>query len=151
MFGAMECALIESKQPQPRDLSVLAPDLRCSLLGWWEIHGRRNPDQKPWMFTAEGRYPEPGEPLDAGGIWIAEVMLQQTQLKVVLPYWRRWMQAFPSVDALASASLEQVGMFWQGLGYYSRARRLHAKIVLVLDVDRLVFELRHLDVIRTSP
>ena len=117
--------VIEREQPQPRDLSLLAPDLRRSLLRWWEVHGRRDPALKPWMFTAEGHYPEPGEPLDAGGIWIAEVMLQQTQLKVVLPYWRRWMQAFPSVDALASASLEQVRMFWQGLGYYSRARRLH--------------------------
>ena len=77
------------------------------------------------MFNAEGRYPEPDELLDPYGIWIAEVMLQQTQLKVVLPYWRRWMQAFPSVDALASASLEQVRMLWKGLGYYSRARRLH--------------------------
>ena len=67
--------LVECEQPQPRDLSVLAPDLRRSLLRWWEVHGRRDPALKPWMFTAEGHYPEPGEPLDAGGIWIAEVML----------------------------------------------------------------------------
>ena len=52
-------------------------------------------------------------------------MLQQTQLAVVLPYWHRWMAMFPTVEALAAASLEQVRLLWQGLGYYSRARRLH--------------------------
>jgi A/G-specific adenine glycosylase len=52
-------------------------------------------------------------------------MLQQTQLSVVLPYWQRWIMAFPTVEALAAASLEQVRLQWQGLGYYSRARRLH--------------------------
>ena len=57
-----------------RDLRALAPELSQSLLAWWEVHGRRDPAQKPWMFTAEGRYPEPGEPLDVGGIWIASEM-----------------------------------------------------------------------------
>ena len=52
-------------------------------------------------------------------------MLQQTQLQVVLPYWRRWMAAFPSVEALAAAGEHDVLLLWQGLGYYSRARRLH--------------------------
>ena len=108
-----------------RDLSEMAPELSRSLLDWWERHGRRDSAQKPWMFTPRGAWPRTHVHLDPYGIWIAEVMLQQTQLKVVLPYWRRWMQAFPSVDALASASLEQVRLRWQGLGYYSRARRLH--------------------------
>ena len=51
-------------------------------------------------------------------------MLQQTQLQVVLPYWQRWMQAFPTREALASATEQEVLLLWQGLGYYSRARRL---------------------------
>jgi A/G-specific adenine glycosylase len=51
-------------------------------------------------------------------------MLQQTQLQVVLPYWRRWMQALPSLEALAAAEEQQVLLLWQGLGYYARARRL---------------------------
>ena len=52
-------------------------------------------------------------------------MLQQTQLQVVLPYWQRWMAAFPTLEALAAASEHEVLLLWQGLGYYSRARRLH--------------------------
>ena len=95
------------------------------LLGWWQACGRRDPAQKPWMFTADGTWPLPEDNLSPYGIWIAEVMLQQTQLSVVLPYWQRWIMAFPTVEALAAASLEQVRLQWQGLGYYSRARRLH--------------------------
>jgi A/G-specific adenine glycosylase len=70
--------------------------------------------------------PAPCEPLDPYAIWVAEVMLQQTQLQVVLPYWQRWMEAFPSVAALAAAEEHDVLLLWQGLGYYSRARRLLA-------------------------
>ena len=95
------------------------------LLGWWQTDGRRDPAQKPWMFTGDGTWPLPEDSLSPYGIWIAEVMLQQTQLSVVLPYWQRWIKAFPTVNALAAASLEQVRLQWQGLGYYSRARRLH--------------------------
>jgi A/G-specific adenine glycosylase len=105
-------------------LSVGAPELRRQLLAWWEQHGRRDPEQKPWMVSARGRWPEPGEPLPALGPWVAEVMLQQTQLRVVLPYWRRWMARFPSLEALAAAADAEVLLLWQGLGYYSRARRL---------------------------
>ena len=95
------------------------------LMGWWQACGRRDPAQKSWMFTADGTWPLPEDNLSPYGIWIAEVMLQQTQLSVVLPYWQRWIKAFPTVNALAAASLEQVRLQWQGLGYYSRARRLH--------------------------
>ena len=77
------------------------------------------------MFTKTGHWPQPQDDLNPFECWIAEVMLQQTQLAVVLPYWRRWMAAFPTLEALADASLEQVRLQWQGLGYYSRARRLH--------------------------
>ena len=72
------------------------------------------------------------EGLDPYPIWVAEVMLQQTQLRVVLPYWQRWMKAFPRVGVLAAASEQQVLLLWQGLGYYSRARRLHATSRLLL-------------------
>ena len=95
------------------------------LLDWWQIHGRKDPAQKPWMFKADMSWPLPEDSLSPYGIWIAEVMLQQTQLAVVLPYWQGWMKRFPSVEALAAASLEQVRLQWQGLGYYSRASRLH--------------------------
>jgi A/G-specific adenine glycosylase len=58
-------------------------------------------------------------------VWVSEVMLQQTQVSVVIPYYERWMQTFPSIESLASASTEQVMKSWEGLGYYSRARNLH--------------------------
>ena len=121
----------QRRSAQHRDLSVLAPELSQSLLAWWEVHGRKDPALKPWMFTKDGRWPEPHEHLNVLECWIAEVMLQQTQLQVVLPYWQRWMQAFPSVDALAAADVQQVLLLWQGLGYYSRARRLHATAQLL--------------------
>ena len=106
-------------------VSGSAQALSQALLAWWHDHGRIDPALKPWMFTKDGRWPAPHEPLCVFECWIAEVMLQQTQLRVVLPYWQNWMKVFPSVDALAAASLEQVRLQWQGLGYYSRARRLH--------------------------
>lgn len=59
-------------------------------------------------------------------VWVSEVMLQQTQVAVVIPYFERWMQKFPSVEALAAAPLDTVIKAWEGLGYYSRARNLHA-------------------------
>ena len=96
--------------------------LSTALLAWWERHGRGG---IPWKLLPSGVPPAPGQDLEPYSIWIAEVMLQQTQLAVALPYWTRWMAAFPSVEALATASLDEVRLQWQGLGYYSRARRLH--------------------------
>jgi len=58
-------------------------------------------------------------------VWISEVMLQQTQVSVVIPYFLRWMEKFPTIELLAKAPLEQVIKLWEGLGYYSRARHLH--------------------------
>ena len=110
-----------------------AAELSACLLSWWQAHGRRDPLQKPWMFKPAGGWPEADHPLDPYGIWIAEVMLQQTQLAVALPYWERWMATFPTLEALAAASLDQVRLQWQGLGYYSRARRLHEAAQLLAD------------------
>ena len=59
-------------------------------------------------------------------VWISEVMLQQTQVAVVIPYYLRWIERFPSIEALAAAPLEAVIKEWEGLGYYSRARNLHS-------------------------
>jgi A/G-specific adenine glycosylase len=114
----------QRRSAQHRDLSALAPELSQSLLAWWEAHGRKDPALKPWMFTKDGRWPEPHEHLNVLECWIAEVMLQQTQLQVVLPYWTRWMERFPQLDSLAEADEQAVLLRWQGLGYYSRARRL---------------------------
>ena len=110
----------------PFDLNAIAPELSDALLGWWEVHGRKDPALKPWMFLKTCQWPKPLQLLDPYGIWIAEVMLQQTQLQVVLPYWTRWMERFPQLDTLAEADEQDVLLRWQGLGYYSRARRLNA-------------------------
>jgi A/G-specific adenine glycosylase len=98
-------------------------ELRSALLGWWQHNGRHT---IPWKLRSAGEPPDGDELLDPYGTWVAEVMLQQTQLQVVLPYWQRWMQAFPTLEALAAAEEHDVLLIWQGLGYYSRARRLLA-------------------------
>jgi len=83
---------------------------RRALLDWYVRNGR----DLPWR-----RHRSPYR------IWISEVMLQQTQVKTVLPYFDRWLQQFPSIEALAQADIQQVLKAWQGLGYYARARNLH--------------------------
>jgi A/G-specific adenine glycosylase len=119
--------------PPSLRLAARAPGLRRLLLAWWQQSGRRDPDQKPWMVATRGHWPEPGEPLPCLGPWVAEVMLQQTRLSVALPYWHRWMVRFPSLEALAAAADADVLLLWQGLGYYSRARRLREGARQLLD------------------
>lgn len=68
---------------------------------------------------------------DPYGIWISEVMAQQTRIDTVVAYWQRWMERFPDVDALADAPLDDVLKHWEGLGYYSRARNLHTAAQVV--------------------
>ena len=110
-------------------VALRVPRLRHQLLLWWERQGRHT---IPWKLTADGRTPADGEPLDPYPVLVAEVMLQQTQLAVVLPYWQRWLAALPSLEALAAAEEHDVLMLWQGLGYYSRARRLQQAAQLLL-------------------
>jgi A/G-specific adenine glycosylase len=98
-------------------------ELRSALLDWWKINGRHT---IPWKLRPAGEQPDGDHLLDPYGTWVAEVMLQQTQLQVVLPYWQRWMEVFPTLEALAAAEEHDVLLLWQGLGYYSRARRLLA-------------------------
>jgi A/G-specific adenine glycosylase len=124
--------------PLPDPFSTPVTSLRRSLLAWWWEAGRRDPRQKPWMATADGDWPAPGEVVHPLGVWVAEVMLQQTQLRVVLPYWRRWMEALPDLEALAAADGQTLLRLWQGLGYYSRARRLRqgAELLLTRQAER---------------
>ena len=86
-------------------------DFTVELLKWYERHGRT----LPWRETHDP-YP----------IWLSEVILQQTRIQQGMAYWERFMQRFPTVEALAAASEDEVLRLWQGLGYYSRARHLHA-------------------------
>lgn len=100
-----------SPHPDRLDSPSNQPDVSSPLLAWWD--GVRA--DLPWRRTN-----------DAYAIWIAEVMLQQTQIATVIPYYERWLARFPTVETLAAASLDEVLKLWEGLGYYTRARHLHA-------------------------
>jgi len=97
----------------PRDLRVL----RQALLDWYDANHR----DLPWR-----REPEPYR------TWVSEIMLQQTRVAAVLDHYSRWMERFPTVQALAAAREHSVLAMWSGLGYYHRARRLHqaAKVIV---------------------
>src|ERR1700682_411460 len=83
-----------------------------ALLRWFEVHGCKN---LPWQQN-----PTPYR------VWVSEVMLQQTQVAAVIPYYERFMERFPTVELLAAASEDEVLHLWTGLGYYARARNLRA-------------------------
>ncbi len=85
-------------------------DFADRLLAWFDTHGRKD---LPWQVK------------DPYRVWVSEIMLQQTQVQTVIPYYERFMRRFPSVTALADAELDTVLDHWSGLGYYARARNLH--------------------------
>lgn len=88
-----------------------ARDFAGSLIDWHAGHGRH---ELPWQRRRT-----------AYRVWVSEIMLQQTQVATVVPYYERFMQRFPDVGALAAAPLDEVLHLWSGLGYYARARNLH--------------------------
>ena len=94
-------------------------DLAAPVVRWQKQHGRNN---LPWQDTR-----------DPYRVWLSEIMLQQTQVVTVLDYFPRFLQRFPDVRALAAAHLDEVLGLWSGLGYYSRARNLHACAVQVVE------------------
>jgi A/G-specific adenine glycosylase len=95
-------------------------DRPARLLAWYDRHRRR----LPWRAV-------PGETADPYRVWLSEIMLQQTTVKAVGPYFEKFLMRWPGVDAMARASLDDVLRMWAGLGYYSRARNLHACAVAV--------------------
>ncbi|MCP4074826.1 MAG: A/G-specific adenine glycosylase [Gammaproteobacteria bacterium] len=86
-------------------------DISRLLLPWFELHGRKN---LPWQ-----------QQVTPYSVWLSEIMLQQTQVATVIPYFNKFLNAFPNVKDLAEAQLDQVLKYWAGLGYYARARNLH--------------------------
>ena len=101
-------------RPAPSDEAMAASalrELRAPLLRWYS----RNKRVLPWRRTR-----------DAYAVWVSEIMLQQTQVATVLPYYARFMERFPTVFSLAEANEEDVLALWSGLGYYRRARALYA-------------------------
>ncbi|WP_206997330.1 A/G-specific adenine glycosylase [Trinickia mobilis] len=91
--------------------SPLQIDFAARLIAWQRAHGRHD---LPWQNTR-----------DPYRIWLSEIMLQQTQVSTVIPYYARFLARFPDIAALAAAPLDDVMALWAGLGYYSRARNLH--------------------------
>jgi len=98
------------------ELPVVA--LRQALLNWYRRSGRT----LPWRNNP-----------DPYAVWISEIMLQQTQVKTVLPYFQRWMKRFPTVESLAIADQTAVLKQWEGLGYYARARNLHRTAQIIAE------------------
>lgn len=103
-----------NRKPEPHDLipdSKWIRQFRNAVRAWYRRHAR----ELPWL-----------EESDPYRVWVREIMLQQTTVKAVVPYLERFFAAFPTVCALASADQQDVLKLWEGLGYYSRARNLHA-------------------------
>src|SRR5512143_3539120 len=88
------------------------------LLNWYRAHAR----PMPWR----------GHP-DPYAVWVSEIMLQQTRVETVIPYFERWMRRFPTIRSLAEAPEHDVLTLWEGLGYYSRAHNLHSAARLVME------------------
>ena len=96
-----------------------------SLLTWFARHGRKD---LPWQMN-----PTPYR------VWVSEIMLQQTRVSSVIPYYERFTERFTNVLALANATLDEVLHYWSGLGYYARARNLHRAAQLIRDKHAGVF------------
>jgi A/G-specific adenine glycosylase len=88
------------------------------VLSWREHHGRKD---LPWQHN-----------LTPYRVWVSEIMLQQTQVATVIPYYQRFMERFPDIGVLANASVDEVLRYWSGLGYYARGRNLH-KAAQIID------------------
>ena len=95
----------------------MAKSFSQRVLNWFDDYGRKN---LPWQINASPY-----------SVWVSEIMLQQTQVATVSPYYERFIQSYPSVQDLAQAELDEVLALWTGLGYYARARNLHKTAKLV--------------------
>ena len=98
----------------------MSPEIfQKKILEWFDLNGRKN---LPWQ-----------QDISPYKTWLSEIMLQQTQVTTVIPYFNRFIQQFPDVHALANASVDTVLQLWSGLGYYARARNLHKTAIIVSD------------------
>ena len=97
---------------------TLSPEAVQALLAWYQENKR----DLPWRHTK-----------DPYCIWISEIMLQQTRVEAVKPYYTRFLEAFPTVSALAQAPEQKLMKLWEGLGYYSRARYLQKAAKTVVE------------------
>jgi A/G-specific adenine glycosylase len=100
-------------------------ELSQRLLNWYAQNARRLPWRAPPAAQPSSTTGEKPHPPDAYAVWVSEIMLQQTRVETVIPYYEKWLARFPTLAALAAASEQEVLSVWEGLGYYSRARNLH--------------------------
>jgi len=114
-------AAVRRKKGSPADRDAAADARPALLLDWYDRHRRA----LPWR-------PLSGSRADPYAVWLSEIMLQQTGVKTVGPYFEKFLARWPDVEALGRASLDDVLRMWAGLGYYSRARNLHACAAAVL-------------------
>jgi A/G-specific adenine glycosylase len=114
-------ARLAERQHDRRRAAALLPQ-PTALLDWYDRHRRR----LPWRAL-------PGQPADPYRVWLSEIMLQQTTVKAVGPYYTRFLERWGDVHALASAPLDDVLKAWAGLGYYARARNMHACAIAVVE------------------
>jgi A/G-specific adenine glycosylase len=123
-FAASESALPPKlatsvrSSPAPASGRRTDSDFATRVIDWQRRHGRHD---LPWQQSR-----------DPYAVWVSEIMLQQTQVGTVIPYFRRFMASFPDVSVLAHAEPDEVMKHWSGLGYYSRARNLHAAAQLLV-------------------
>lgn len=108
-------------------------DFAQRLIAWQRRQGRHD---LPWQPAA-----------DAYAVWVSEIMLQQTQVDTVIPYYRRFLERFPDLAALARAPLDDVLALWSGLGYYARARNLHAAARRIQERHGGIFPRRFEDIL----
>ncbi|WP_301098813.1 A/G-specific adenine glycosylase [Otariodibacter sp.] len=108
------------KQPiYPLAQAKVSDIFALSVLNWYRQHGRKH---LPWQQNKTFY-----------GVWLSEVMLQQTQVATVIPYFKRFITRFPTINDLANASIDEVLHLWTGLGYYARARNLHKTAQIIRD------------------
>ncbi|WP_148252634.1 A/G-specific adenine glycosylase [Aidingimonas lacisalsi] len=119
------------------DIDLTPSQFQHRLLAWYERHGRKT---LPWQYD---RTPY--------RVWVSEIMLQQTQVATVIPYYERFMERFPDVQALAEASLDEVLHLWTGLGYYARGRNLHKAARVIVESYGGEFPVHSLDAMASLP
>jgi A/G-specific adenine glycosylase len=120
LYGRMSLSGAARKKTSATVCAAASTDRPALLLAWYDRHRRK----LPWRLPA-------GERADPYRVWLSEIMLQQTGVKTVGPYFEKFVARWPDVAAMARASLDDVLRMWAGLGYYSRARNLYACAVAV--------------------
>ncbi len=107
-----------------------------TLLNWYNKHGRKH---LPWQ-----------QPRSGYRVWLSEIMLQQTQVKTVIPYFNRFIERFPDIETLATSTEDEIFSYWSGLGYYARARHLHKTAKIIHNQFQGVFP-EELEALKTLP